>query len=326
MLLAIQRVAPCILFMFLAGASAASQASTQGSERTPDAAGDASSPATPTTASGVVMLDYQTIPIKGYESIDLMGFHLFKKFNDWLYLGVGGHAPLFSGDYGGFMVFDASVHAQQRVFGKAFADVGASLGGGGGGKSVEQSKTISGTGGFRKAYVGLGYDFDILSAGVNYSNIQLAGSAIHHSQFDIYLEFPFTYRAGSYANAGGILPSRWNLTTDGHRPEGTEDVLQFGLDNIIQMKPEGVYKGKVNLLDVQFDHYLSDATYLLFEGGIGYRGLVLYNQVFGGLGYKYSYSPRVNVRAQMSVGSGGYDPDKINTGPGLLLYPKLSAE
>ena len=106
----------------------------------------------------------------------------------------------------------------------------------------------------------------------------------------------------------------------------TANIIEIGLDNIIQLKPQGSYKGNINLAAFQFDHFITDSTYVLFEAGIGYRGLPIYNQVFGGIGYNFAYSPRVNFRGQLSLGSGGYAPEKIDTGPGLLFYPKVSAE
>ena len=93
-----------------------------------------------TRASGLVLLDYQSIPIRGYPSIDLAGVHVLNQFNDWLYGGVGAHAPLFKGEYGGFMSFDATLHAQADVAGRLFADGGVSFGGGGGGNSIAQSR------------------------------------------------------------------------------------------------------------------------------------------------------------------------------------------
>jgi hypothetical protein len=327
MLPGITKVSPLLIFIFLASPSLGSEPPTRESETSPVGPGETSEQPAPSTAHGTVILDYETIPIAGFGSIDLMGLHLYKRFNNWLYLGVGGHAPLISGDYGGFMVFDASVLVQQRLFWNMFADAGASWGGGGGGKNVAQSRIISGTGGFKKAYVGLGYDFNILSAGLNLSNVKLAGSAIHSSQLDLYIQVPFTFEVGPYASYGHSLPDMQESSREednGNKSKGNS--LEFGLNNIIQLKPEGTYKNTINLLDVQFNHYLTDRSYLFVEGGAGYRGLVLYNQVLGGVGYKYPYSHTVNISGQFSVGSGGYDPEKINTGPGLLLYPKVAAE
>jgi hypothetical protein len=326
MLPGITKVSPLLIFIFLASPSLGSEPPTRPSETSPVGSSETSDQPAPSTANGTVILDYETIPIAQYGSIDLMGLHLYKRFNNWLYLGVGGHAPLISGDYGGFMVFDASVLVQQRLFWNLFADAGASWGGGGGGKNVSQSRIISGTGGFKKAYVGLGYDFNILSAGVNLSNVRLTGSAIHSSQLDFYIQVPFSYQVGPYASSGHSVPDRRDLSREDNGSKSTESSLEFGLNNIIQLRPEGSYKQTINLLDVQFNHYLTDRSYLFVEGGAGIRGLVLYNQVLGGVGYKYPYSQTINIRGQFSVGSGGYDPEKINTGPGLLLYPKLAAE
>jgi hypothetical protein len=327
MLPGIAKVSPLLILIFLASPSSGSEPSTSASETSPLGSGETSDQPAPSTAHGALILDYETVPIAQYGSIDLMGLHLYKRFNNWLYLGVGGHAPLISGDYGGFMVFDASVLVQQRLFWNIFADAGASWGGGGGGKNVAQSKIISGTGGFKKAYVGLGYDFNSLSAGLNLSNIRLSGSAIHSSQLDFYVQVPFTFEVGPYASYGHNLPDMQDSSRgEDNGSKSKENSLEVGLNNIIQLKPQGSYKETINLIDVQFNHYLTERSYLFVEGGAGYRGLVLYNQVLGGVGYKYPYSHTINISGQLSVGSGGYDPEKINTGPGLLVYPKLAAE
>jgi hypothetical protein len=158
--------------------------------------------ATLTRGEGMVTLDYQAIHVPDAQPIDLMGFHLLNRMNDWLYLGVGAYAPLLKGEYGGFMAFDVTAHVQRKIHGKVFANAGFAMGGGGGGKSVEQSKVLSGTGGFVKGYAGLGYDFGDFSVGANLSKVKFHKSAINSSQLNIYLQFPFSYATASYASAG----------------------------------------------------------------------------------------------------------------------------
>ena len=283
-------------------------------------------PSTPTRAGGLVMLDYQAIKIKGYQSIDLLGVHFLNQFNDWLYVGVGGHAPLVNGNYGGFMAFDVTVHAERRLFGNLSAAAGASLGGGGGGKNTEQSKTISGSGGFIKSYIGLGYHFDDMSVGVNYSHIRFTNSVINGSQFGLYVQAPFSYSAAPYDNAGRRILSTQDSDQGTASSHSDSDTVTFGLDNIIQINPKGSNKNTVNLVDAQYSHFLTDNYYVLFGGSVGYHGIAGYNQTYGGLGYKYSYSSRSNINFQLALGSGGYSPEKIDTGSGLLIYPKLSTE
>ena len=274
-------------------------------------------------ADAMLMLDYQVVPVVGNKSIDLIGFQLLNKFNDWLYLGIGGHAPLFKGEYGGFMVFNATAHVQRKLFGDLFADAGLSLGGGGGGKSVQQSRIISGTGGFIKAYAGLGYDFKDFSVGANLSRIKFTDSAIDHSQLSLYVQAPFSYAIGSYASSG----SRALLPDLSAAPgEGSENMLTLGLDNLDQIDPQGSNKRTINMVDMQFSHFMTKNSYWFFNAAAGYRGRPLYNQAFGGLGYRYKVSPQVNLYSQLAVGSGGYAPEVIDTGPGLLIYPKVSAE
>ena len=279
-----------------------------------------------TKAGGLVMLDYQAIKIKGYQPIDLLGVHFLNQFNDWLYVGIGGHAPLFKGDYGGFMAFDATIHAERRLFGNLSAAAGVSLGGGGGGKNTEQSKIISGSGGFVKNYIGLGYRFNDMTVGVNYSKIRFTNSAINGSQFGLYVQAPFSYSAAPYEDAGRLFPSSQNSDQSSSSGHSDGDFVTVGLDNLIQINPKGSVRKTVNLADVQYNHFLTPNYYILFGGSVGYHGIAGYNQAFGGVGYKYSLSSRSNVSFQLAIGSGGYSPEKIDTGSGLLIYPKLSAE
>jgi hypothetical protein len=271
-----------------------------------------------TRSDALVVLDYQSIPIRGYPSIDLAGVHVLNRFNDWLYGGVGAHAPLFKGEYGGFMSFDATLHAQADVAGRLFADGGVSFGGGGGGNSIAQSRTISGSGAFIKGYAGLGWRFDGFSAGLDVSHVRFTQSVIRGTQADFMVQLPFSYLASPYASAGRPA-ARADAKPD-------DDSLMFGLDNFIQVKPKGTFKGAINLADVQFNHFISDDVYALVEGSVGYRGLPIYNQLLGGVGVRTAVARDMNLYAQLAVGSGGYDPTQFDTGPGLLVYPKVFGE
>ncbi len=270
-------------------------------------------------AEAMVMLDHQVISVPGIPSIDLMGFHVLNKMNDWLYLGIGGYAPLFKGEYGGFMAVDVTAHAQRKIAGDLFVDAGVSLGGGGGGKSIQQSKILSGTGGFIKTYVGLGYDFKDFSVGANLSKMRFRKSAINDSQLNVYVQVPFTYDIASYDAAG----ARGRF---GDAGEGSENMLSLGLDNYRQRSPQGANKDTIHVADLQFSHFMSKDSYWFASAAVGYRGLPLYNQVLGGVGYRVALSPSLKLYGQVGVGSGGYAPETIDTGPGLLVYPKATAE
>jgi len=166
-------------------------------------------------AKGLITLDYEVIPVPG-NKIDLLGLHYLHQLNSWLYMGLGVHAPLMYGNYGGFMAFDATIHAQQKIFGDLFIDVGASFGGGGGGSSIKQSRALSGTGGFIKSYAGLGYDFSSFSAGVNYTHFRFMNSQINHSQVNFFMQKPVSFSVGSYAAAGQTVESDFSQIGRAH--------------------------------------------------------------------------------------------------------------
>jgi len=266
------------------------------------------------------MLDYEVIPVPGNATLDLLGLHYLHQLNDWLYLGVGIYAPLVYGNYGGFMAFDTTVHAQRKLWGNSFIDAGASFGGGAGGSSIKQGQAFSGKGNYIKSYIGLGYDFPDFSAGVNYAHFRFINSPIKHAQLNLFIQKPVAYAIGSYADSGHKPESDYSF------PETAENILTLEFNNIFQVKPQGSYKKTIHSLSLQFSHFMTSNQYLFFGADVGYKGLPLYNQVLGGMGYRFSLSPRVNVYSQIGVGSGGYSPAEIDTGPGLLVYPKLSLE
>lgn len=274
----------------------------------------------PSTAKGLIMLDYETIPVPAGQPLDLLGLHYLHQLNPWLYLGLGLHAPLFAGNYGGFMAIDATIHAQHRLFGHAFIDAGASVGGGGGGSSIQQSKALSGRGEFIKTYIGLGYHFRGFSAGLNYTHFRFMNSLINHAQLDAFIQRPVSYAIGPYAYSGQQFASDHAFSENG------ENILTTELNNIVQIHPKGLNKSTIRTLSLQFSHFLSRNRYLFLGVDVGYKGLPLYNQALGGFGYRVSVSPRVKVYGQIGIGSGGYTPPVIDTASGLLVYPKFSVE
>jgi len=270
---------------------------------------------------GLVVLDYESIALAKNGSIDLFGIHYLHQLNDWLYLGFGVHAPLVEGDYGGFMTLDATLHTQKKIYDYLFINAGTSLGGGGGGSSAQQSIELSGTGGFSKSYVGLGYKVTkSVSLGVNYTYFVFQDSLIHNSQFNFFIQTPVEYTTNSYADAGKPIIHRHNFLQD------NDNILKFELNNIFQINPIGKYKEGINSLALEYAHFVDKSNYLLCEAEMGYKGLPLYNHILIGAGHKFSILSRVNLYAQLGIGSGGYSPKDINTGAGLLINPKGSVE
>ena len=270
---------------------------------------------------GLFILDYQNIQLPDDEEIDLIGYHILSPINDWAYFGLGGYAPFLKGEYGGFMAFGVLAHAQVNLTNNIFANAGLSFGGGGGGKSVTESVELSGTGGFAKGYLGLGYAFDRFSVGANISHMEFFNSAINNSQINFFLQKPFTYETGAFGRSGdpfSTLPPSEN--------GGFGSMVSFGLDNYFQIDPVGTYKGVINAVDLQYSQFISERAYWYYALGVGYKGLPIYNQVIVGLGRRAALSERFRLYGQLGFGSGGYAPSKIDTGSGLLIYPKVSAE
>ena len=292
-------------------------------------AGTATAGADPASGSGLqahdalLTLDYQVIKVQGDLDIDLMGFHVHRRVLEGLYLGAGVYAPHMRGAYGGFMAFDVGVHGRVRLGGPWLLTADLSGGGGGGGRSIAQSTELSGTGGFIKGSLGLGYDFGPVVLGVNATRLKFRRSLIDGTQANVFLSIPYTYLSGAFSRHGEPLSE-----ADDRRAarEMGQSMLTVSLDNFRQIDPQGTNKDTVRTADLQYSHFFSHDSYWFGALGVGYKGLPIYNQMLGGIGRRVALGDRLNLYAQIGVGSGGYAPEIIDTGPGLLVYPKLLLE
>ncbi|MFO1227908.1 hypothetical protein [Roseateles sp.] len=274
-----------------------------------------------------LMLDYQTVRVEGDRAIDLAALQLYAPVTEGLSVGAGLMGPLVSGQYGGFM--GASVAVQGRV--RLGTPLGLPLvglatleaGGGAGGRSPEHAKKLSGSGSFVAGQLGLGYEVGGLTIGAGISTIKFRKSLIDSSQLNAFVEIPFSYLSGPYAARGEALSK-----PDDERAarEMGETLLSVSLDNYRQLRAVGSYTGTVRTGEFQFSHFLSPDLYWFANFASAYAGLPTYNQLLGGLGWRWRVAPSWRLYAQLGVGSGGYAPEQIDTGPGLLVYPKLLAE
>ena len=269
---------------------------------------------------GMVMLDYSRLTLTTGGAFDLLGVHYLQRANDWLYFGVGAIAPIAEGNYGGFFAADATLHVQRQIFGNFFFNAGLAVGAGAGGASVAHIRRLSGEGLYSRAYAGIGYTTRHFSFGVNYSRVAILNSPINDSTINFFVQRPLSFAVGSYADAGTSLSA-----AEFNAPEH-DNMLSFQVGNFSQINPTGSYGGDIGVVSTQFSHFMNSNIYTFFGVDIGYSGLQWYNQAHGGVGGRISLSPHVNLYGQIGIGSGGWVTDTIDTGPGLIVYPKVSLE
>ncbi|MDI4632004.1 hypothetical protein J7U46_02975 [Pelomonas sp. V22] len=305
----------CALLLSIAAAAAGAQQATE------PATGP--TPARLRSNDALLTLDYQAIKVPGDRALDLLGIHAYTRVLDGLYLGGGFYAPALKGDYGGFVAADVGLHVRRRLSASLLATAGLSFGAGGGGRSVEHSKLLSGTGGLLRAHAGLAYDFGEFTLGAGLSRMKFRKSLIDGTQLNAYVEIPFRYLTGRHADHGHTL----SAADEGlARSQMGETLLSFSFDNYKQIDPQGTSQRNIGLADLQFAHFLGADTYWFASLGMGYRGLPLYNQLLGGLGRRWRLDGGLTLYGQLGLGSGGYAPTVMATGSGLLLYPRLMAE
>jgi hypothetical protein len=272
------------------------------------------------TTQGLLRTDYQSIALPGRRQIDLASLQLLSRIGEGVYAGVGGYAPLFRGNFGGFTAFDLVLHGERQLAGPLFLDAGLGLGAGAGGNTNEQSKELTGKGRFARAYAGLGWRFDGFSAGFDYSRIGFQHGVLDHGQLDAFVSLPFRYFSLPIERAGQ------QVTRGAEDLQAGENILAQDFDRLHQIDPEGTNKSDIQLAGFQFSHFVASDQYLFMKFDIGVSGLPLYNELLVGAGLRLAPTARTRLYAQLGLGSGGYAADQINTGSGLLVYPKLSVE
>lgn len=305
-----------ILFCFILGSQAATAQTSQAESLNSLAA---EQPVL-SEARGLLMLDYSKLALKQGESFDLIGVHYLHQVNDWLYFGGGINGPILEGNYGGFFTVDTTVHVKKRIIGNWHFDAGLALGGGGGGASIQNIKTLSGSGRYTKKYLGLAYEADGIQYGVNYSKVRLSNSPINDSALNFYVQKPISFSVGSFGDAGRTV------TADRSGPPEYDSDISFEVNHLSQINPQGSYRGSIGLISPQFSKFISKDDYWFLAADVGYRGLDWYNQMHGGIGRRISLSPKVKLYGQLGIGTGGWVTDTVKTGPGLLVYPKVKAE
>lgn len=271
-------------------------------------------------STGMLVLDYAKISLTSGGNFDLFGVHYLQQFNDWLYGGFGFSAPLVEGNFGGFFSADVTLHAQAKVFGNWFVNGGLAFGAGAGGSSIGGIITLSGDGTYFKKYLGFGYDFGNARVGVNLANITIANSPINDTTLNFFVQKPLTRFVGRYSDQGKRLGS-----ADFHLL-GQESITSFEFNYLAQINPTGSYTGALGLVSPQLSTFINEDYYYFLGLDLGSGGLIWYNQAQGGLGRRIRLGPKFSLYAQLGVGSGGWVTSAFNTGPGLVVYPKVKLE
>ena len=186
----------------------------------------------------------------------------------------------------------------------------------------EHAKKLSGSGSFIKGQLGLGIEAGAYTVG-SACRPSVPPLADRQPSAERLPELPFNYLSGPHGARGQRLPAADDARA---AREMGETLLSVSLDNYRQLRAVGSYTGTVRTGEFQFSHFLSPDLYWFANFASAYAGLPTYNQLLGGLGWCWRVAPSWRLYAQLGVGSGGYAPEQIDTGPGLLVYPKLLAE
>ena len=116
------------------------------------------------------------------------------------------------------------------------------------------------------------------------SDPQVPQVADRQPSANVFLELPFSYLSGPYEARGQRLPAADDARA---AREMGETLLSVSLDNYRQLRAVGSYTGTVRTGEFQFSHFLSPDLYWFANFASAYAGLPTYNQLLGGLGWRW---------------------------------------
>ncbi len=252
-------------------------------------------------------LTYDTVDMPTPDDdMGLVGFHYLVDFRPGWYAGIGGFGSV-SGDRGGFLTGGLTGGYQKKLMEDLRLDVGLFIGGGGGGAP-------QGDGLMLRPYAGLVFDLDPVRLGVGYSRVDFPETDIKSDNVAVSIDFPFT----SYLSSGRNGPADSALDGFG---AGMENSNAGFVRQEFLLKLRSYHPGsnvvdtmalpddqRIDLVGVQFRHFLNDGAYALVEAMGSYQGDADgYAEIQFGAGYQIPLTSdaRLKLNLSLALGAGG---------------------
>lgn len=259
------------------------------------------------------------------DRMGLLGFGYLSEVSPSWSLGISGYGSV-SGDRGGFFTGGFTGGVKQRLIENLWLDAGLFVGGGGGGSAAQ------GGGLMLRSHGGLVYDFNSFKLGAAFSWVDFPNGEIESQHLALTLGIPFnSYQARRPSTASRITVA--NALAENRTKIGVvhQELLSkaksYNLSDSARTTSGSKPDEKLNLLGIEFRHFLTQQGFLLVETMGAFGGNADgYAEVLFGAGYRLHLTRNQRFSLIGSFAAGGAGGGEIDTGGGAVIRTEVDLE
>ena len=267
-----------------------------------------------------------------FEEIDMpdagenMGLYVigaYDRLNSWLYGGITLYGAA-SGRRGGFFTGGYTLGVEHKLTDKWILDAGGYLGAGGGGSAAQ------GGGLMIRPHIGLKYDFNWSSLGLNYTYVDFPNGDISSDAIALSLDIPFSSPTLNLEDDGmtaaNYFGSDWKNVSS-HRSHLAARIRAYSPSTGSKTTSGGSLNDSLGLVGVEYSYFLDKNWFATFEtAGAVSGGVGGYAELLAGLGYRLPLTKDDRLALLPSLTIGGAGGGAVETGGGFVSRANLGLE
>ena len=257
------------------------------------------------------------------EYMGLYGIGAYEKLNPWLYGGITAYGAA-SGRRGGFFTGGYTLGVERQLTDKLILDAGTYLGAGGGGAAAQ------GGGLMIRPHIGLKYDFNWSTLGLNYSYIDFPNGDISSDAIALSLDIPFSSPTLNWEDDGLTVDDYFGedlSNVSRHRSHLAARVRTYFPASSSKTTSGRMIDSSLGLVGVEYSYFLDDNWFVTFEtAGAISGGVGGYAELLAGVGYRLPLTKNDRLALLSSLTIGGAGGGAVETGGGFVARANLGLE
>ena len=257
------------------------------------------------------------------EYMGLYSIGAYDRLNPWLYGGITLYGAA-TGRRGGFFTGGYTLGMERQLTDNWILDAGYYAGAGGGGAAAQ------GGGLMTRPHVGIKYDFNWSTLGLNYSYVDFPNGDISSDAIALSLDIPFSspllyWEDDDLAAADYFGADLSNVSR--HRSHIAARVRSYFPASGSRNISGGSLDDSLGIVGVDYSYFLDENWFATFEtAGAMTGGVGGYAELLGGIGYRLPLTKDDRLALLPALTIGGAGGGDVKTGGGFVARANLGLE